>query len=54
MLLNTQSIKHKENLLPDYLRCEVIDIAAITETWLTNSKMDGIWMESNEFKKEGY
>ena len=54
MLLNTQSIKNKENLLTDYLRCEAIDTAVITETWLTNSDMDAIWMESTEYKKDGY
>ena len=54
MLINTQPIKNKENLLADYLRCEAIDIVVITETWLTNSDMDAIWMESNEFKKDGY
>ena len=54
MLLNTQSMKYKENLLADYLRCKAIDVAVITQTWLTNSDMDTIWMESNEFKKDGY
>ena len=51
MLLNTQSIKNKEDLLTDYLRCEAIDIAVITEMWLTNSDADAIWMESNGLKK---
>ena len=32
MLLNTQSIKNKEDLFTDYLRCEAIHIAVITET----------------------
>ena len=49
-----QSIKNKEDLLTDYLRCEAIDIAVITETWLTDSDMDAIWMKSNGFKKDGY
>ena len=42
MLFNTQSIKNKENLLTEYLRCEAINIAVITETWLTNRT----WMQS--------
>ena len=54
MLLNTQSIKNKEDFLNDYLRCEAIDIVVVTETWLTDSDMDTIWMESNGFKKDGY
>ena len=51
ILLNTQSIKNKEDLLTDSLQC---DIAVITETWLNDSAMDAIWMESNGFKKDGY
>ena len=42
MLLNTQSIKNKEGLLTDYMRCEAIDMASVTETWLTNNDMDAI------------
>ena len=38
----------------DYLRCEAIYTAVITETWLTDIDMDAIWMESNGFKKDGY
>ena len=36
MLLNTQSIKYKEDLLSDYMRNEVIDMTIATETWHTN------------------
>ena len=54
MFLNTKSIKNKEDLLTDYLRCEAIYIAVITETWLTNSHMDAIWMVPNGFKKDSY
>ena len=32
MLLNTQLIKNKEVLHTDYMRCEVIDMAVVTET----------------------
>ena len=48
MLLITQSIKNKEDLLTDY----VINEAA--ETWLTNHVRDAIWMELNGFVKDGY
>ena len=51
MLLNTQSIKNKDDLL---MRCEAIDMAILTETWLTNSGIDTIWIESNGFVKDGY
>ena len=46
MLLNTQTIKHKEHLLPDYLRCEAIDIAVITVIW-----MESGWSQMNSKKK---
>ena len=46
--------KNKEDLLTYYLRCEATDIAVIIETWLTDSDMDAIWVESNGLKKDGY
>ena len=54
MLLNTQSIKNKEDLLTDYMRNEAIDMTIATETWLTNHDRDVSWMESNGFVKDGY
>ena len=45
MSLNAKSIKNKKDLLSDYLICEAIDIAAITETWLTDSDTDAIWSQ---------
>ena len=51
MLLNTQSIKNKEDLLNDNLRCQAIDIAVVTETWLTDIDTDAIWMKSDGLKK---
>ena len=53
MLLNTQSIKNKEDLLTDYMKNEAIDMATATEAWLTNHDMDVIWMELNGFVKDG-
>ena len=54
MLLNTQSIKNKEDLLTSYMRNEAIHMTVATETWLTNHDMDVIWMESNRFVKDEY
>ena len=54
MLLNTQSIKNKEDLLSDYMRNEAIDMTISTETWLTDQDRDVIWMELNGFVKDGY
>ena len=36
------------------MRCEATDMAIVTETWLTNSEMESIWMESNGFVKDYY
>ena len=36
------------------MRSEAIDIAIVTETWLTNSVRDIVWLESNELVKGGY
>ena len=36
------------------MRNEAIDIAILTETWLTNSTGDMVWLESNELVKDGY
>ena len=54
MLPNTQFIKNKDDLLNDYMGCEAIDMTIVTETWLTNSEMDSIWMESNGVVKDDY
>ena len=54
MLLNTQWIRNKDDLLNDCMRFEAVDMAIVTETWLTNSEMDAIWIESNGFVNDGY
>ena len=33
---------------------EAIDMAITTETWLTNSVRDVVWLESNELVKDAY
>ena len=54
LLLNTQSIRNKDDALCEYMRSEAIDIAMVTETWFTNSVRDVVWLESNELVKDGY
>ena len=54
MVINTQLIKEKEDLLADYLQSKAIDIVIATETWLTNQDRDVIRIESNELVKDGY
>ena len=54
LLLNTQSIRNKDVALSEHMRSEAIDIAIVTETWVTNSVRDMVWLESNEFMKDGY
>ena len=44
MLLNTQSIKNKEDLLNDYMTNGAIDMTTATETWLANHGRDVIMM----------
>ena len=53
LLLNTQSLRNKDHALSQYMRSEAIDIAIVTETWLTNSDRDMVWLESNELVKGG-
>ena len=40
MLVNTQSIKNKEDILSDYMKNEAIDMTIETETWLTDHDRD--------------
>ena len=54
MVINTQSLKNKEDLLAKYFRSEVIDMVIATVTWLTNQDRDVIWIESNGLVKDGY
>ena len=52
--MNTQSIRNKDDILSEYMRSEATDMAIATETWLTNSVRDVVWLESNELVKDGY
>ena len=40
LLMNTQSIRNKDDILSKYMRSEAIDVAIATETWLSNSVRD--------------
>ena len=51
--MNTQSIRNKDDILSEYMRSEAIDMAIATETWLTNSVRDVVWLESNKLVKDG-
>ena len=52
--MNTQSIRNKDDILSKYMRSEAIDVVIATETWLSNSVRDVVWLESNELVKDGY
>ena len=54
LLMNTQSVRNKDGIISEYMRCEATDIAIATETWLTNSVRDVVWLKSNELVKDGY
>ena len=52
--MNTQSIRNKDDILSEYMRSEAIGIVIVTETWLTNSVRDVVWLESIKLVKNGY
>ena len=54
LLMNTLSLRNKEDILSDYMRSEAIDVAIATESWLTNNDRDVVWLELNGFVKDGY
>ena len=43
VLINSQSIRNKDELIVEYLVSNNIDTCMLTETWLTNSDNDQIW-----------
>ena len=45
VLINSQSIKNKDELITEYLISNNINAFILTETWLTNSDYDKIWLE---------
>ena len=46
MLANVQSIKSKTKILMDYLLDSKVDIAVLTETWLSDN--DAIWLKASD------
>ena len=54
VLINSQSIKNKDELIAEYLISSNIDACILTETWLTNSDNDKIWLECSEVGQKGY
>ena len=53
-LINSQSIKNKDELIAEYLISNNIDACILTETRLTNSNNDKIWLECSEIGQNGY
>ena len=52
MLANVQSIKSKTKLVMDYLLDNKVDIAILTETWLSDN--DEIWLKASDLNQHGY
>ena len=52
MLANVQSIKSKTELVIDYLLDNKVDIAILTETWLSDN--DEIWLNASDLNQNGY
>ena len=52
MLANVQSIKSKTELVMDYLLDNKVDIAILTETWLSDN--DEIWLNTSDLNQHGY
>ena len=53
-LLNSQSIKSKENELSEYLHGTKADICIITETWLKPCDDDTVWCNRSELNTHCY
>ena len=52
MLANVQSIKSKTELVMDYLLDSKVDVAILTETWLSDN--DEIWLKASDLNQHGY
>ena len=51
---NVRSIKGKDLEIFNYLEEHQIDFCVVTETWLTNTTNDNIWVKSAEINKNCY
>lgn len=47
-LINTQSVRNKELVILREMEINNINICALTETWLTDSDHDNLWMSSTD------
>ena len=53
-IMNSQSIKNKEDQILHHLMDRKANLAVIIETWLRDNDTDKIWMEAYELNKNGY
>ena len=50
--VNTQSIRHKDLQVSEFISDHNLDFVAITETWLTNNQIDNIRLEGTCLNKD--
>ena len=53
-VFNAQSIRNKEALILDHLLQHKVDLAVVTETWLTDTDRDKVWLQSSDVNKDIY
>ena len=53
-MLNTRSIKSKEELITENFNEYKLDALLITKTWLQNIVEDDTWLQASEFHKNGH
>ena len=53
-MLNTRSIKSKEELIMENFSEYKLDALFITETWLQNTDEDNNWLQASEFHKDDH
>ena len=53
LLANTQSIKNKDAALHQFILENDIDLSCVTETWLSSSNIDQVWIKAMDVNKNG-
>ena len=53
-VFNAQLIRNKEALILDHLLQYKVDLAMVTETWLTDTDRDKVWLQSSDVNKDIY
>ena len=53
MLDNVQSIKNKDAVLHEFISDNDIDVSCVTETWLSSSDNDKVWLQATDLNKNG-